>query len=130
MLVFQFQRVDLEEARGISLSAFPLPVVGVNSREQPEPKGFTLLHEVVHLMLAAGEDESPALRERKNNEQWASLEQFVETVASHALIPEDALASVIQDEAFDPDHWGLQEVRRLARRFRVSSLAMATRLRA
>jgi hypothetical protein len=45
-------------------------------------------------------------------------------------VPEDALLSVIQDDSFDPGSWGLQDVRRLARRFHVSPLAMATRLRA
>lgn len=130
VLVFQFNKVDLEEARGISLLRFPLPVVGVNSRELPEPKSFTLLHELVHMMLTVGNEEVPALMEQRNNEQWASVEQFAETVTSHTLVPEGALVSVIKDEFLDPGSWGLLEVRRLARRFRLSPIAMATRLRA
>lgn len=130
VLVFQFSKVDLEEARGISLLRFPLPVVGVNSKEQPEPKLFTLIHEVVHLMLVMGKEEVAALRETRNDEQWTSVEQFAESVASHTLAPEDSLGSVIVGEGFDAQAWGVQEVRRLARRFRLSPLAMATRLRA
>lgn len=46
------------------------------------------------------------------------------------MIPEAFLDSVLHDEGFRQSHWGLDEVRRLARRFRLSPLAMATRLRA
>lgn len=130
VLVFQFSKVEVEEARGISLLRFPLPVVGVNSKEQPEPKLFTLIHEVVHLMLAIGNEEVAALRETRNEEQWSSVEQFAETVASHTIVPENALESMIAEEHFDQENWGLLEVRRLAKRFRISPLAMATRLRA
>lgn len=130
ILVFQFSKVAVEEARGISLLRFPLPVVGVNSKEQPESKSFSLLHEVVHLMLVVGDEESVALRENRNDAQWSSLEQFVESVTSHTLVPEDSLDGVIKSDSYDSDNWGLQDVRRLARRFRINPLAMATRLRA
>ena len=130
VLVFQFSKVELDEVRGISLLRFPMPVVGVNSKEIPEPKGFTLIHEVVHLMLASGKEELPAIKEIRNDEQWSTVEQFAETVTSHTMVPETALAGIIRDQGFDADQWGLDEVRRLARRFRLSPLAMATRLRA
>lgn len=130
VLVFQFSKVEIEEARGISLLHFPLPVVGLNSKEQPEPKLFTLIHEVVHLMLAAGNEESAALQERRSDEQWTSVEQFAEAVASHTIVPEKSLRIVITQEDMSEATWGLQEVRRIARRFRISPLAMATRLRA
>ena len=130
VLVFQFSKVELEEVRGISLLRFPMPVVGINGKEIPEPKSFTMIHEVVHLMLASGQEELPALRERRSDEQWSSVEQFAETVTSHTMVPEAALDGVIRAERFDGDQWGLDEVRHLARRFRLSPLAMATRLRA
>ncbi len=130
ILVFQFSKVELEEARGLTLLRFPLPVVAVNGKELPEPRLFTLIHEVAHLMLAVGKEEVSALRETRTAEQWTSVEQFAESVASHALVPEDALRSLITGEGFDAQAWGIPEVRRLARRFRLSPLAMATRLRA
>jgi Zn-dependent peptidase ImmA (M78 family) len=127
VFVFQFPKVELAEARGLSLLRFPLPVVGVNSKEQPEPKSYTLLHEVIHLMLAAGHEEVPALREQRSGEEWEALERFTEAAASHALIPEDALRASVPVRA---QSWDLDVVRRIAKRFRVSPLAMATRLRA
>ncbi len=36
VLVFQFPKVELTDVRGLSLLRFPLPVVGVSSKEQPD----------------------------------------------------------------------------------------------
>ncbi len=130
VLVFQFSKVALTEARGISLLNFPLPVVGVNSKEQPEPKTYTLIHELVHVMLAAGREEVPALRERRNAAQWEAVERFAESAASHTLVPEEALAAVVRDERLPQNNWDIGDVRKLAWRFKISPLAMATRLRA
>jgi Zn-dependent peptidase ImmA (M78 family)/transcriptional regulator with XRE-family HTH domain len=129
-LVFQFSKVPLDEARGVSLLRFPLPAAGVNSKESPEPRSFTLIHEVVHLMLAAGRDEVPAARESRSNDAWAAVEQFAEEAASHTLVPETALADAIRAGSFPRNGWDIGDMRGLARRFRISPLAMATRLRA
>jgi Zn-dependent peptidase ImmA (M78 family) len=130
VLVFQFNKVTLEETRGLTLLDTPLPVVGINSKERvPEAKAFTLLHEVVHLMLAAGNEERPALQEQRNNEQWAEVERFAESAASHALVPEAALRLLVGELGANDGAWSTQDVRRLARRFWITPLAMATRLR-
>lgn len=126
VLVFQFPKVELNESRGLSLLHFPIPVIGINSKEQPESKSFTLLHEAVHLMLAVGHEERPASSETRPDAEWRILEQFAESCASHALIPEADLRLVA---GADERSWDLTEVRKLARRYRVTPLAMATRLR-
>lgn len=130
VLVFQFPKVALAEARGISLLKFPLPVAGVNSKESPEPRIYTLLHEVIHLMLAMGKEEVPAARERRSERDWEVVERFAEEATSHALVPEDALRRVIGEARLPRNGWDIGDVRTLARRFRISPLAMATRLRA
>ena len=130
VLVFQFSKVELAESRGLSLLRFPLPVAGVNSREQPESRNFTLIHEVVHLMLASGNEEKPALRETRSAEAWAGVERFAEEVTSHTLVPESALGAAIRSERLPRNGWDIGDVRLLARRFRLTPLAMATRLRA
>jgi len=130
MLVFQFNKVALQETRGLTLPETPLPVVGINSKERvPEAKAFTLLHEAIHLMLAAGNEERPALQEQRNNEQWAEVERFAESAASHALVPEAALRRLVGEPGANDGAWSTQDVRRLAHRFWITPLAMATRLR-
>jgi Zn-dependent peptidase ImmA (M78 family)/transcriptional regulator with XRE-family HTH domain len=127
VLVFQFPKVELPDARGLSLLRFPLPVVGVNSKEQPESKIYTLMHEVIHLMLASGHEESSALNERRSSSEWEAIERFTEEVASHVLVPETVLRGFLSRR---PTTWDIPAVRRLAKRFRITPLAMATRLRA
>jgi Zn-dependent peptidase ImmA (M78 family)/DNA-binding XRE family transcriptional regulator len=129
VLVFQFPSVPLTEARGLSLLQTPLPVAAVNSKEAPESRAFTLIHEAVHLMLAAGHEEIPAARESRSDHEWAKVERFAEEVASHTLVPEPQLADEIQNHHLPRKGWDLSDVRILARHFKVSPLAMATRLR-
>jgi Zn-dependent peptidase ImmA (M78 family) len=128
VFVFQFGKVGLAEVRGLSLLHASLPVAGINGKEIPEGKSYTLLHEVVHLMLAAGKEERPALLEKRSGAEWQQVERFAEIAASNALIPEQALRAAIGRRQLDAG-WSLDDMRSVARRFRVTPLAMATRLR-
>lgn len=130
VLVFQFPKVPLEEARGAALLREPLPVAAVNSKEAPDSRNYTLVHELIHLMLAAGREEVPAARETRPAEAWAEVERFAEEATSHTLVPGPMLAQVISEGRFPRHGWDIADVRGLARRFRVTPLAMATRLRA
>ena len=114
VLVFQFHKVPLSEVRGVSILETPLPVVGINAKERvPEAKCFTLLHEVVHLMLTVAHEERAAIAEPRGGEEWAEVERFAEEAVSHALVPEEALA---RDVAATSRQWSVSNVRRLARR--------------
>ncbi len=131
VLVFQFPKVPLAQARGVALFEFPLPVVGVSSKETaPGARVYTLLHELVHVALALGHDEQAALEEKRSAVEWQTLERFAEEAASEALIPESALTSQLARRSVPRDAWTLHDVRSLATKFRVTPLAMATRLRA
>lgn len=130
VLVFQFPKVSLDLVRGVSLLRFPLPVIGINSKEQAAgARTFTLLHELAHLALALGNEERVALRESRNDAEWQGVERFAEEAASEVLIPADALAESLRGISVRRDAWDLPQVRTLASRFRVTPLAMATRLR-
>jgi restriction endonuclease S subunit/Zn-dependent peptidase ImmA (M78 family)/transcriptional regulator with XRE-family HTH domain len=129
VLVFVFAKVPLKEARGLALLRRPMPVAAVNGKEGPESKPFTLLHEVVHLMLAAGDEEAPAASEARRGKEWEEVERFAEVAASHALVPEDALREVIGRLGLDDEAWDIPNVRRVAKKFRITPLAAATRLR-
>lgn len=128
VFVFLFPGVALEEARGLALLREPLPVVAINSKEMPEARSFTLFHELVHVMLAAGNEEQPAIRERRPTREWTVVERFAESVASHVLIPEHVLQELVSGLA-EAGVWRLSAVRSIARRFKVTPLATATRLR-
>ncbi|MGO8836839.1 MAG: ImmA/IrrE family metallo-endopeptidase [Limisphaerales bacterium] len=130
VLVFQFPKVELQEVRGLALLRMPLPVAAINGKEMPETKAYTLFHEIVHLMLAAGNEEAPAVRERRSGEEWMAVERFAEAAASHTLVPDNALRDVVGQFGLQQTAWDIDKVRRVARKFRLTPLAMATRLRA
>lgn len=127
VLVFQFPAVALDEVRGLALLHQPLPVIGINSKETvPEARVYTLIHELVHLTLAAGADETPALTDTHDDQTWATFEQFADATASHVILPRgmlDALLGLGTVNRFD-----VARVRSLARRVGITPLAFATRL--
>jgi Zn-dependent peptidase ImmA (M78 family)/transcriptional regulator with XRE-family HTH domain len=131
VLVFQFPKVPLPQVRGVSLLKCPLPVIGLNSKEgAPGARIFTLLHELVHVALAAGRDEQSAIQETRSDTAWSKVERFAEEAASAALIPDDVFWTFVGRMSVPRDGWDVALVRTLAAKFRVTPLAMATRLRA
>ena len=130
VLVFQFPKVNLAQARGVTLFKFPLPTIGVNSKElSPGARSFTLLHELVHLALAVGNEERVALGETRDDAGWLEVEKFAEEAASATLIPSDMLSSILEKMDVSPDAWDITLMRSLAGKFNITPLAMATRLR-
>jgi Zn-dependent peptidase ImmA (M78 family)/DNA-binding XRE family transcriptional regulator len=129
VLVCQFPGKGVGDIRGTSIVHFPLPVAGVSSKEIPLSKPFTLLHESVHLALAASREEQPALTEKRTDADWLQVERFCESAASAVLMPKDAITA-------DPDvrsqrtgrTWEVSVLRRIARRYKVTPSAAATRL--
>ncbi|MFU8848375.1 MAG: ImmA/IrrE family metallo-endopeptidase [Opitutales bacterium] len=130
VLVFQFPSVSLKEARGLSLLQHPLPVAAINPKESsPEARNFTLMHEVIHLMLANGKEEQVAVQEPRQEQDWLKVEQFAEEATSHVLVPEEPFHAAIQSLNLPQHGWDIGDVRKLANVFRITPLAMATRLR-
>ena len=124
VLVSMFPKVALEEARGVALLRRPLPVVAVNTKEDAESRAFTALHEMVHLMLARAHEERSADEDRRSNEEILRAERFADEAAGNALLPRQALADDLRG-GFVVD---VESIRQLALRYRVTPLAMATRL--
>jgi len=130
VLVFQFPKVSLAQARGVTLFKFPLPAIGINSKESsPGARSFTLLHELTHLSLAVGNEERAALSETRDDAGWLEVERFAEEAASAALIPSEMISSILQKMDVSPDAWDITLMRSLASKFNITPLAMATRLR-
>ncbi len=130
VLVFQFPKVSLDQARGVSLLQFPSPAIGINSKElAPGARIFTLMHELVHIAFALGQEERVALREARTDAQWEEVERFAEEAASEAVIPEEVLGTALRNNRVPRDGWDVAQVRSLAAKFRLTPLAMATRLR-
>lgn len=131
VLVFQFPKVSLNQVRGLTLPLFPLPAIGINSKETSiAARSFTMMHELAHVALACGHEEDVAIRERRNEANWEKMERFAEEVASAVLIPEEMFNGFLAKMSVPRDAWDVPRVKDFASKFRVTPLAMATRLRA
>lgn len=114
VLIFQSSKFPMEEARGVSLHFSEFPVILLNSKDSPAGRIFTLFHEVFHLLRGNGglcEIEVDIQEERLCNQFAADL-----------LMPINAVISE-SDSGF-----GIDMVRHLSKRFKVSDFAMAIRL--
>jgi Zn-dependent peptidase ImmA (M78 family)/DNA-binding XRE family transcriptional regulator len=129
VLVFVFSGVEHKEVRGVTLFNSTLPVIGINSKEIPASRPFTLLHEFIHLLLANGAEEKPASEEKRSEKEWSRVEEFAERVASGILMPVTALdqESLIQSRT-PSSIWTIEEIQKIATRYRVTPSAFATRL--
>ena len=81
------------------------------------------------LTNSAVTSQAAAARERRRGNEWLAVERFAEVAASQALVPEDALRGVIGQLGLLRSEWGIENVRGVAKKFRLTPLATATRLR-
>ncbi|MCH8097108.1 MAG: ImmA/IrrE family metallo-endopeptidase [Proteobacteria bacterium] len=129
ILVFQFTNVAPEEAWGFSIVDGILPVVGINRKLAPNGRTFTLLHELVHVLLGESsicdiDDLTP------RGPQELQIEVFCNRVAAAALMPRPLFLAhdVIADHEKGKVTWDDHEIAALGRTFGVSREAAVRRL--
>lgn len=125
VLVFGFSSVSVSEARGFSFSEQPYPVVALNSGDAPAGRVFTLMHELTHISLRAGDVLCDLGQESIDPRQ----ETFCNYVAAAVLVPSHLLlAETKVSRASDASAWSDGEVTHLARKFKVSREVILRRL--
>jgi len=113
------RKLDPEEFRGFTLADDLAPLVFINGSDTRAAQMFTLAHELAHLWLgeSALSDIGPVSYPSHNVEIWCNQ------VAAELLVP----LSVIREEYRQSDELS-NEVNRLARRFKVSTLVILRRI--
>jgi len=112
--------LDPQEFRGFALADDLAPLVFINGQDTKAAQMFTLAHELAHLWLgeSALTDSSPASTSTRKIEVWCNA------VAAELLVPLAVLREELAElEAVDP-----AQVKRLAKRFKVSTLVILRRL--
>jgi Zn-dependent peptidase ImmA (M78 family) len=128
VLVFQMSRVDLEEARGFSLAEELLPVIAVNTKDPPNARAFTMLHELCHVALSRSGICEPGEEDRLLPSEERRVEVFCNQVAAAALVPMRDLLADDVIRAHAGASWSDEELQRVARRFSASRFVVLRRL--
>lgn len=128
VLVFQFENVGTEEAWGFSIVEEHLPVIGINRKLAPNGRTFTMLHELVHVLLGEGsicdiDDLTP------RGEREIRIEAFCNRVAASALMPGRLFrAHNVITAHGGGNTWDDAEIKAIAHTFGVSREAVVRRL--
>lgn len=128
VLIFQAEKVELEEMRGFSISEKPFPAIVVNIKDSPSGRVFTIMHELIHILLEdrglcnlQGEAKLPAAARK--------VEVFCNRVAGAILVPRShLLREETVREKGTRDSWSDDELKDLAYRYGVSREVILRRL--
>lgn len=113
------RKLDVEEFRGFALVDDFSPLVFINGADSKAAQMFTLAHEMAHLWLGESGVSDATGRLTPHHE----TEIFCNRVAAEMLVPLAALGEIFDSRA-DLD----EEIPRLARRFKVSTLVVLRRV--
>lgn len=120
MLVFQSTSIALSDMRGFSLNKHPLPVIVVNRKDAYAARIFTMIHELVHIMLRkAGLCDLDNDSGRPPEEQM--IEVFCNRAAGAALVPKKFLLreDIVRNKPKGQD-WSDEELHELSNHYAVS----------
>lgn len=113
------RKLDVGEFRGFALADGLAPLVFLNGADSKAAQMFTLAHELAHVWLGAtGVSDSQAGQVPEQQ-----IERWCNRVAAELLMPLEELRATHQHNAPIPD-----EIQRLAREFKVSTLVALRRL--
>jgi Zn-dependent peptidase ImmA (M78 family) len=126
VLVFQAEKIKVDEMRGFSVTERPLPVVVVNIKDAVSARNFSLFHEVAHILLGHGglcnfeEDDNSSQRQR--------VEAFCNHVSGATLVPSKALLGLSETPKRPVSDLPDEVSARIARMFGVSQEVILRRL--
>ena len=111
--------LNVEEFRGFALADSLAPLIFINGKDSKAAQMFTLAHELAHLWLGESgvSDTQAATQPDEHIERWCNA------VATELLVPLEQLRSV-----YDPQNELYEEMQRIARQFKVSTLVIVGRL--
>jgi len=113
------RKLDVEEFRGFALADDLAPLVFLNASDSKAAQMFTLAHELAHILLGESGISDP----QAGKVPELTIERWCNKVAAELLMPLDETRRALNPNAPVED-----EIQRLARVFKVSTLVVLRRL--
>lgn len=110
------RKLDLNEFRAFALYDDTIPLIFINSSDSVRGKIFSLIHELVHILIGENEVLNAGPEVRTNKERW------INAVTANILMPEEIVKSKINSAKSDEENLEI-----LSRKFHTSLLATAIR---
>lgn len=120
--LIQFPRIEVSEARGFAFAESKIPIIGINSQDSYTARIFTLIHELIHVFLRDSVLVNTNLT-KYYSQGSVETEQYCNRLAAEILVPTISLKNT-----FNERNDTFQEIKRLARKYKVSPYMMAIRL--
>lgn len=115
-------KLDSEEMQGFAIADKHAPFIFINSEDWNAPQLFTIVHELVHIWIAATGISNEIEPDMQNSAGLDPVELFCNEVAALALIPTDVM------QAFDLATFSTSaEILKAAKKMGVSSYALLVR---
>ena len=113
------RKLEVSEFRGFALVDVLAPLIFINAADSKAAQMFTLAHELAHLWLdESGVSDAEAIKAPEQE-----IERWCNAVAAELLMPMQATRAAYQRNTLLTD-----EIQRLAKRFKVSTLVVLRRL--
>lgn len=126
VFVQEFSGVDAEVLRAIAIQGAKnkMPIIGINEKDRPPAKSFSLIHELVHIIKGTS-SLCNAMFETTSTQQQEEI--FCNGVAGELLVPQTAMDTIIKNSNYNLND--LLDIGKISNKFCVSREVIIRRFR-
>lgn len=123
VLVFEIDKVDIQEMRGFAIAEKIMPVIAINRKDSFNGRIFSMLHEFVHILLGQGGISNTSYYEDTDEK----IEIFCNKLAAEILVPSSYILTN-QNIKSGKQSYTDSEIYTIAKSFSVSEEVILRRL--
>lgn len=130
ILVFQIEKVEVDEVRGFAIGKYPLPVIAVNKKDLPKARIFSLIHELSHILLGDSSISGSDLDDYYFlPPEEKKVEVFCNHVAASTIFPQSLVENLDSLKSFiDSNIWDDESISNFSKLLNISQTSFWRRM--